>query len=35
MHDLCILVGHIEGVGNIFYVATVGVAVAEANRSDM
>ena len=32
MHDLYILVGHIEGVGNIVYVAAVGVGVAEADR---
>ena len=32
MHDLYIFVGHIEDVGNIVYVAAVGVGVAEADR---
>ena len=31
-HDLYILVGRIEDVGNIVYVAAVGVGVAEADR---
>lgn len=31
MHDLYILVGLIGGVETIFYVATVGVVVAEFN----